>query len=367
MEIIVTKRDDATLGIRFGCYDARGIEIIRTIPGRKWLPKESVWSVPFSIDNVEQLLADFKEYQFHVDDVLYGECDLFQKSFHSRTAGNMINNIFQKQLLKKELILRGYSIKTIKAYCGHVERYFRYLYSPRNQRVGLNLQDYSLTLLNQQLSHAYVNQAISAIKFYFENVLREKETAPYIRPKKENKLPNVLSLNEVMKVIKAPSNIKHKTLLFLAYSSGLRVSEVVRLRLQDFDHERKTLWVRQGKGRKDRLTLLSQTAFEVVQSYLQQQALTTWLFPGQIEGRHLSERSAQKVFEQALANSGVHKKVSIHALRHSFATHLLEGGIDIRYIQELLGHKSSRTTEIYTHVSVKDVRRIKSPLDQIDS
>ncbi len=192
------------------------------------------------------------------------------------------------------MILRGYSTKTIKAYCGHVERYFCYLSSLCDQGVRLNLQAYSLALLNQPFSHAYVNQAISAIRFYLEHVLREKETAPYIRPKKEKKLPNVLSLNEVMKVIKAPSNLKHKTLLFLAYSSGLRVSEVVRLRLQDFDQERKTLWVRQGKGRKDRLTLLSQTAYEVVQGYLQQQAPTTWLFSGQIDGRHLTEHFAQR-------------------------------------------------------------------------
>jgi len=137
------------------------------------------------------------------------------------------------------------------------------------------------------------------------------------------------------------------------------------LRKQDLDHERKTLWVRQGKGRKDRLTLLSEAAYEVVRAYCDHEKPEEWLFPGQMDRRHLTERSAQKVFEHALASAGLTKKVSIHALRHSFATHLLEGGIDIRYIQELLGHQSSRTTERYTHVAVKDVRRIQSPLDQI--
>ncbi|XEC97295.1 tyrosine-type recombinase/integrase [Paenibacillus tarimensis] len=169
-----------------------------------------------------------------------------------------------------------------------------------------------------------------------------------------------------MQILKAIHNLKHKAILYLTYSSGLRVGEVVRLKLQDIDQGRKTLYIRQGKGRKDRLTLLSDTAFKVVQDYLKEEKPGVWLFPGQTEGRHLTERSVQKVFEQALVSSGVKKKVSVHSLRHSFATHLLEGGIDIRYIQELLGHQSSRTTERYTHVSIKDVRRIKSPLEQIE-
>ncbi|CAI6087153.1 IS91 family transposase ISMno24 [Cohnella sp. JJ-181] len=184
-----------------------------------------------------------------------------------------------------------------------------------------------------------------------------------MRPRKENKLPNVLSLSEVKRLLGALTNLKHQALLFITYSSGLRVGEVVRIRLQDFDYERRTLLVKQGKGRKDRLTVLSDSALEIVKRYIRKEASDAWLFPGQKGAGHLTERSAQKVFEQALAVSGIKKKVSIHALRHSFATHLLEGGIDLRYIQELLGHQSSRTTERYTHVSVKDIRRIKSPLD----
>ncbi len=155
-------------------------------------------------------------------------------------------------------------------------------------------------------------------------------------------------------------------MLFLTYSSGLRVSEVVRLRLADLDSERKTVHVRQGKGRKDRLTVLSDGAYEIVLQYIQlEKPGTGWLFPGQYQGSHLTERTLQKVFENAVMNAKIMKKVSLHSLRHSFATHLLEGGIDIRYIQELLGHQSMRTTEIYTHVAIKDVRRIQSPLDRL--
>jgi integrase/recombinase XerD len=235
-----------------------------------------------------------------------------------------------------------------------------------HQSLEPTIQQYSLYLLHRKCSHAYVNQAISAIKFYFQKVLQQESSTPYIRPKKENKLPFVLSLDEVILILKATHNLKHKAILYLTYSSGLRVGEVVRLRLQDLDSERKTLRIRQGKGRKDRLTLLSDHAFDIVHHYNQQEKPNPWLFHGQTAGSHLTERSVQKLFERALAASGVKKRVSIHSLRHSFATHLLEGGIDIRYIQELLGHQSSRTTERYTHVSIKDVRRIKSPLDQIE-
>ncbi|WP_179036964.1 tyrosine-type recombinase/integrase [Paenibacillus sp. URB8-2] len=227
------------------------------------------------------------------------------------------------------------------------------------------VQSYTLYLLKREYSHAYVNQAISALKFYFRHVLNLKETAPYIRPKKENKLPNVLSLDEVMLVLKAVNNLKHQAILYLTYSSGLRVGEVVRLRIEDCDNARKVLRVRQGKGRKDRITLLSDAAYQLVRKYVEQEKPEPWLFPGQTPGRHLTERSVQKVFEKALSASGVMKKLGIHALRHSFATHLLENGIDLRYIQELLGHQSSRTTERYTHVSVKDIRRIQSPLDRM--
>ncbi|WP_410511543.1 tyrosine-type recombinase/integrase [Paenibacillus sp. BR2-3] len=156
-------------------------------------------------------------------------------------------------------------------------------------------------------------------------------------------------MNEVMLILKSTHNLKHQSILY-----------------QDLDKDRKTLHVRQGKGRKNRLTLLSDSAFKVVQQYIQQEKPEDWLFPGQTKGRHLTERSVQKLFERAVESSGITKKVSVHSLRHSFATHLLEGGIDIRYIQELLGHQSTRTTERYTHVSVKDVRRIQSPLDQME-
>lgn len=225
-----------------------------------------------------------------------------------------------------------------------------------------------MQLLEQGHSPAYVNQAISALRFLAAEVFKQpSEQTKYIRPKKEKKLPYVLSELEVLRVIQAPTNLKHRTMLYLAYASGLRVSEVVRLKTTDIDPERGILRVRQGKGKKDRPTLLSQTAWEMIQKYVDAELRSTsmWLFPGQHPRSHLHERSLQKVFKEALLTSGVMKQVGIHVLRHSFATHLLENGTDLRYIQELLGHANPSTTERYTHVSTKNLKRIQSPLDRI--
>jgi site-specific recombinase XerD len=150
------------------------------------------------------------------------------------------------------------------------------------------------------------------------------------------------------------------------YSSGLRVSEVVRLRIKDIDSRRMTIGVKQAKGRKDRITILSNTGLDVLRSYVKKYRPEEWLFPGQDESKHLAERTVQRIFENACKTAKINKDVSVHSLRHSFATHLLEGGTDLRYIQELLGHSSSKTTEIYTHVSTKSIGKIQSPLDRLN-
>jgi site-specific recombinase XerD len=162
------------------------------------------------------------------------------------------------------------------------------------------------------------------------------------------------------------ANLKHKALLMAAYSAGLRVGEVVRLKISDIDSKRMQIRVTAGKGAKDRYRLLSEVALETLREYYKRYKLEDWLFPGEDESNHLSERSAQKIFERARKRAGMTKPATFHTLRHSFATtHLLEDGVDIRYIQELLGHGSIETTERYTHVTQKGMERIKSPLDNL--
>jgi site-specific recombinase XerD len=185
------------------------------------------------------------------------------------------------------------------------------------------------------------------------------------RPKKEKKLPVVLSVEEVGRILSATENLKHHLILTVIYSAGLRVGEVVRLRIEDLDWERKLLRVRAGKGKKDRYTLLASSIAVEVKEYVSRYRPREWLFEGQIPGHAYAIRSAQRVFELAVKAAGIQKKVTIHSLRHAFATHLLEQGTDIRVIQGLLGHASVKTTEIYTHVSNQTLALVRNPIEGI--
>jgi site-specific recombinase XerD len=185
------------------------------------------------------------------------------------------------------------------------------------------------------------------------------------RPRQDLKLPTVFSKDEIKKMLDLEKNVKHRLLLMLAYSSGLRVSEVVNLKREHIDFSRKAVYIKSGKGRKDRCTILSEKAALLLREYCVSYDTQIWLFPGQPASCHLSIRSAQKIFEKAALRVGIIKKTSIHGLRHTFATHLLENGTDIRYIQSLLGHASLRTTERYTHVSIRSALSVQSPLDSI--
>lgn len=210
-----------------------------------------------------------------------------------------------------------------------------------------------------------MNVAISALKFYCKNMFGMDLPHRISRPKKKKKLPDILNREEVKGLLSAHKNIKSRAILVLTYSSGLRVSEVVSLKLSDLDFKRDTITVNGAKGGKDRVTVFSDKAERTIKTYLKAEQPEHWLFPGQKKDKHLTSRSAQLHFKQALEKTEINKDVSIHSLRHSFATHLLENGTDIRYIQKLLGHENTETTEIYTHVTNTALQKIKSPLDDL--
>jgi site-specific recombinase XerD len=270
-------------------------------------------------------------------------------------------------VLAQEMRLRNYSPKTIKAYKSCIRGFAQYI-SPKNPREATN-EDIRNFLLYQidkkKLSPATVNQIFNALRFLYVELYKKSfaiGTLP--RPKKERKLPVVLSQQEVLSILNCTENLKHRTLLTLIYSGGLRVGESVRLKIGDVDSQRHLIHLRGAKGKKDRYTLLSSNALETLREYYRQYKPREYLFEG-AEGRpYLSERSVQHVFEQAAKEANITKTVSVHTLRHSFATHLLESGVDLRYIQEILGHNSSKTTEIYTHVSNRTLGQIINPLDQ---
>lgn len=271
------------------------------------------------------------------------------------------------QKTEKDIRLKGYAAKTRKVYLGHIRRFFSFLNSEQLAMTITTAKEFIYELLKiKECSSSYANQAISAIKLLFDDkVYQESMKISIPRPKKNSKLPKVLSEEEVARILDSVTNLKHKSILLLTYSSGLRVGETVSLKIEDIDSDRELLHVQQGKGNKDRYTLLSQTALETLREYYRAYQPRNWLFPGAKKNRHITERSAQKVFESAAEKAKISKKVSIHSLRHSFATHLLEQGVDLRYIQELLGHSSPKTTEIYTHVSKKAITKIQNPLDRL--
>ncbi len=272
-----------------------------------------------------------------------------------------------REAMRRELRLRNYSPGTIRTYLQHMTEFTRHFGRSPSELGREEINSYLLHMTEvRKVSATYRDQAISALKFFYGRVLKKQliiEELP--RPKKEFKLPSVLSTKEVARLFQAVRNRKHLTILMLLYSGGMRVSEVVRLKPEDIDPERHLIRVRGGKGRKDRYTVLSDTALDVLRDYYLSWKPEYFLFEGNRKGSHLSTRSVQNVVSAARKRAGLKKKFSTHVLRHSFATHLLESGTDLRYIQELLGHKSARTTQIYTHVTRRDIARIVSPLDRM--
>ncbi|MCB0636601.1 MAG: site-specific integrase [Lewinella sp.] len=269
--------------------------------------------------------------------------------------------------LEERLRLQRYSYHTVKAY----KSFFTQLlvFYPDRHPADLEKADIVKFLLvsseRKHWSASTQNQAVNAIKFYYEKVLGQPRTFYELRPRKEKKLPGVFSEQEVQRLFAVVRNLKHRAILMLIYSAGLRIGESVRLRIADVDFDRRTVFVKSGKGKKDRYTVLSEKMIAVLRDYLAAFQPVFWMFEGQ-DGGQYSTRSIQSTFRRAVNESGVNPYTTVHTLRHSFATHLLERGMDLRYIQELLGHSSSETTQIYTHITAKARQKLASPLDFLD-
>ncbi|MFH1335438.1 MAG: site-specific tyrosine recombinase/integron integrase [Candidatus Zixiibacteriota bacterium] len=266
--------------------------------------------------------------------------------------------------LRRELVSRKYSYKTVKGYIYYNRDFLNFIGKKPSEINDSDIKDYLLYLAEEkQSATSTLNQAINALKFYYGTMLKKRFVYEVKRPRKDKKLPVVLSKEEVAKILSSVDNIKHKAILMLVYSAGLRVGEVVKLKPEDIDSNRMLINIRGAKGRKDRYTMLSETALEVLRQYWREYKPGKWLFEGARKDRYISTRTVQHILEHACVRVNIRKDISVRTLRHSFATHLLESGVDLRYIQELLGHANSKTTEIYTHVSTKSLGKIRSPLD----
>jgi site-specific recombinase XerD len=267
---------------------------------------------------------------------------------------------------RRSLILQRYSPRTQRVYVQHIKSFFQFTELDDYSQLSA---EHARTFLYERLARANISrsyhaQAVAALRYLFTQVLRVPLLASDIPiPRSEKKLPRVLARKDALRIIAAVTNIKHRAIVMLLYSAGLRVGEAVRLRLEDIDPERRLIRVRAGKGRKDRYTILSERAFAAVREYVHEYRPRMWLFPGSNPNRPMATRSVGNIVARACRSAGLEGAATPHTLRHSFATHLLESGTDLRYIQELLGHSSAETTQVYTHVSRRDLVRIRSPLD----
>ena len=270
--------------------------------------------------------------------------------------------------LQAELKVRNYSSRTIKNYGAAVSQYLHWLKKTPSEKDVPEIKKFQLYLKEaRKYSPRTINLVTAAVQFFYIKVLNFKlplETLP--RMKTGRPLPKVYSEQEIGKIISSVSNPKHRLIIMFAYGCGLRLSELSYLKREDFDLDRDIINIRKAKGMKDRTVMIDEVLKPEIENYLKMTEGQTWLFEGQTPGKKIASRTIELIYDHACRNAGVAKKGGIHCLRHSFATHLLEQGTDLRYIQELLGHSSSKTTEIYTHVSKSAITRIRSPLAKID-
>lgn len=344
---------------------------LQGLAGIKWDRRLQRWYGLESTINLETLKADLKGTA-RLHQCSYPLPGLNQRSNPTRPAETLpeISSEKQKALqgFRAYLTSRRYSANTVRVYTEALSIFFRFTGSMELGQLSHAdvIQFNNAYILKHAYSASFQNQVVNAIKLYFKTQRNLEMKVELIqRPKREKRLPNVFSKAEVKAILGAPANIKHRTMLSLIYACGLRRGELINLRLQDVHWDRNLLFLRQAKGKKDRVLPIGAKIIEMLRDY--QKAYTTkiWLFEGQREGEKYSERSLQLVLKQALQKAGNPKPGSLHWLRHSYATHLLESGTDLRYIQELLGHSSSKTTEIYTHVSSKNLQQIRSPFDDL--
>lgn len=363
-DLLIIKSNGGRLKLIFG-YNKELTKIIKTIPYCTWDDQHKWWSIPFA----EKFLNEIKTLAIVQNlNVLFEE-EVKEESIISRVSRFDIPNYKpcpDEYLLKlKEL---RYSENTIKTYKGLFEEFINYYNAIETEDIEESMITDFLRYLviERKVSSSYQNQAINSVKFYYERVLGGQRKIYLVdRPREEKNLPTILNEKEITELLNCTENIKHKAILMLGYSAGLRLSELTNVKLKDIDSERMQIKIEKAKGNKDRYSILSPNLLVVLRKYFNDYKPKIWLFEG-AEGAQYSKRTIQLVMQASVKKAGIKKKVSVHSLRHSFATHLLEGGTDLRYIQSLLGHGSSKTTEIYTHITTKGFDQIKSPLDKLN-
>jgi site-specific recombinase XerD len=343
--------------------------LVKDLSNVKWSEKNTMYYVPNIKMQLDELFTLFKGIAWI--DVRF----FYERNRSKNLNENRDTNWMQQRKLSSnhkicpdsyinKLILKKYSNNTIRSYVCAFEKFINYYPNKQvDDLTQVDIRNYLHSLVKKNLSSSSINLSINGIKFYFEIVLGMPHSYYDIeRPRKQKQLPTVLSNDEIKRMLQSTGNLKHKCIIGILYSAGLRRNELVNLKIEDIDSSRMSIKVIDAKGNKDRYSILSNTLLIDLRKYYKKYRPKIYLFEGQTQGKY-SGTSIGKIVKKYALKAGIRKKVTPHTLRHSFATHLLESGTDIRYIQILLGHNSTKTTEIYTHVAQNSFKNIINPLD----
>jgi integrase/recombinase XerD len=353
--IHVKPGENGRLTVQFNYSKARGAAI-KAVPGKIWHQDQKAWSIPATADAIEQLRSSFTRDRI----VVSKEVDNPKPKLSTAIVDRMLAR-FDEVLTSK-----GYSQKTRDNYRLHLEWFLDWFREDPATATERIVEEYIFSIIDHGYSASYTRQAKATLALFYAEVIGQPDLVQRLPSVKTPKsLPFVLSKDEVQRLLAAADDLKHEAIFSVAYSAGLRVNEVVRLKISDILSDRNQILVRGGKGSKDRYTLLSQQTLHTLRAYFREYQPVEWLFPGMIPGKHISVSAVQRAFQRAREKANLSPKATMHSLRHSFATHLHEAGVDIRYIQELLGHDDIRTTAKYTKVSKVNLRNVRSPLDEL--
>ncbi len=354
-------------------YNAQLHKTLRTLDFVKYSNTHKGWYLPKNKSLLKQVTTavagiaklDINGLKLAVDEVATKQVN----SIKATVLTNITQyNAKQLELMLQTLILKAYSQATINTYRNEFLIFLQTIKTTKaDDFTPQRIKDYLQYCFDElKLSESTLHSRMNALKFYYEKVLhREKFFWEIPRPKKRIILPKVISEEKIVKGLLSIQNIKHKVLLMTAYSAGLRVSEAVSIKVANIDSDRMQIFIEDAKGKKDRVVPLSKVALELLREYYKEYKPKEWLFEGQVKSLPYSIRTAQAVFNFYFDKIGIPKYITFHSLRHSYATHLLESGTDIKFIQELLGHNDIKTTLRYTHVSKKSLSKVESPLDKI--
>lgn len=353
-------------------------EYLKNLPDRLYDKRFKRWRIPFCAEIVERIIAHYEkggtrvinrlkivnnDAGYQKKELSYGERKRYLVNKLSKEMQPIISSYVDT------MIAQRYSWKTIKGYSGIIIRYANFLGVDHIRHADAAAANrFIISLATEKVAESSINRAVSALKYYYTKVIfrPDFELDRIKRPRKKLMLPTILSNKEVAKMLKSVSNLKHLTILYTLYGSGMRLGEIINLRCQDLNYDRRQIHIHAAKGKKDRVVMLSDVMLDLLHRYTDEYKPIYWLFEGANQEYRYSASSVQKIVKRAAEKAGIKRRVTPHTLRHCFATHMLDDGINIRYIQELLGHKSIKTTMVYTHITTATSEKITSPLDRLD-